>query len=261
MRSSARYLPGEQGFLPARAFARTLAREWRMLRFGALTLVAVLSPSVWDKPARQAAAQALCRAAWRVLPGYLLLVALVTAVLTRVVAVTAASYGLSRLALEAVVRVFVIELLPLAAAAFVATRFGLEAVTRLMPERDFLGATSLPSAARIVAVVAGNALAVAALFVLSGMLALAVAYLVSYGLSPWGLADYARLIGQVFDPLTAATLGLKVGLFALAVGVAPATVVLDAPNRAAVVGEMRVMARMTLMLLLVETATLALKQI
>jgi phospholipid/cholesterol/gamma-HCH transport system permease protein len=241
--------------------ARALVREWRMLRFGALTLVAALSPSVWDKSARQAAAQALCRAAWRVLPGYLLLVALVTAVLTRVIAVSAASYGLSRLALEAVVRVFVIELLPLAGAAFVATRFGLEAVTRLMPGRDFLGATAPPSVARVVAIVAGNALAVVVLCVISGMLALVVAYVVSYGLSPWGLADYARLIGQVFDPVTAATLGLKVGLFALAVGIAPATVVLDAPNRDTVVSGVRVMARMTLMLLLVEMATLALKQI
>lgn len=234
-----------------------LAREWRVLRFGALTVVAALSPAIWDRETGKAAAQSLCRAAWLVLPGYLLLTVLVTAVLTRVIEVTAASYSLSHLALEAVVRVFVIELLPLAAALFVATRSGLDAVALLAPHR----ASGSAPMNQIVSLVVGNGVAVVALFVLSGTLALAVAYLTVHGFSHWGLPSYTRMIGQVFDPITAHVLGLKVALFAAAVGTAPVTVVVDAPRREVAIGEMRVMARLLLLLLCVEAASLALKQI
>lgn len=242
--------------------SRWLRGEWSLLRFAALILAVALSPSVWDGPARMAAAQALCRAVWRVLPGYLAASALVTAVLTRIVAVTAASYGLSHLALEAVVRVFVIELLPLAAALFVAARSGLDAVARLAPVPAPGGVLRAPALAQIVPVVAGNALALVTLIVLSGMLALAVAYLVIYGFSPWALAEFTRLAARVFDPVTAPILAFKAVSFAVAVGVVPATVVLDASRRdGATIGEMRVMARMLLMLLVIEAAALALKQI
>ncbi len=233
-----------------------LAREWRVLRFGALAVVATLSPRLWHRATRREAAQFLCAAAWRTLPGYLLLTALVTAVLTRVVVVTAASYGLSHLALEAVVRVFVMELLPLATALFVATRSGLDAAAMLARAR----AEAAPLN-RIAALVAANGLAVVALFVISGAAALVTAYLTAHGPSPWGLAAFTRMVGQVFDPVTAQILALKVALFAAAVAVAPTSVTIDAPRRDVALGEMRVMARALLLILLVEAAALALRQI
>jgi hypothetical protein len=69
------------------------------------------------------------------------------------------------------------------------------------------------------------------------------------------------MIGQVFDPVTAHVLGLKVLLFALGVGIAPVTVVVDAPRRETAIGEMRIMARLLLLLLFVEAASLAVRQI
>ena len=54
--------------------------------------------------------------------GFTVLAALISLVLTRIVVVTAISYGLSRYALEMVIRVLVLELIPLTAALFVAMR-------------------------------------------------------------------------------------------------------------------------------------------
>jgi phospholipid/cholesterol/gamma-HCH transport system permease protein len=53
---------------------------------------------------------------------FTVLCALVTVVLTRIVLVTALSYGLSQYALQVVIRVLVLELIPLTAALFVALR-------------------------------------------------------------------------------------------------------------------------------------------
>jgi phospholipid/cholesterol/gamma-HCH transport system permease protein len=61
--------------------------------------------------------------------------ALVSLVLIRIVVVTSQSYGLSRFALEMVVRVLVLELIPLCAAAFVALRTTLPAGLELAQRR------------------------------------------------------------------------------------------------------------------------------
>lgn len=238
-----------------------LRRESRLLLFAAAALIAVFSPATYRPVVvRAAVAQAACFAAWQALPGYTLLSLLAGAVLTHIVAVSAASYGLSHFALEAVVRVYVVELLPLVAALFVALRSGLDLFDRLAAERargaDFGTATLFRE--QVVPGVAGNLLAVVVLTLASGLLVLAVAYLVIYGVTPWGFAQYTRLIGQVFDPVTAPTLLLKIFLFGVAVAVAPVTVVLDAPRRAASGSEMRVMARLLLLLVAIEGATLVL---
>ena len=238
----------------------TLRRESRFALFAAATLIAAFSPATYSRAACQATAQAVCFSAWQALPGYALLSVLAGAVLTHIVAVSAASYGLSHLALEAVVRVYVVELLPLAAALFVAMRSGLDVLDRLAAERargeDF--GTAALFHQQVVPGVVGNLLAVVALTLTSGMLVLAVAYLVVYGVTPWGLANYTRLVGQVFDPVTAPALLLKIFLFGVAVAVAPVAVVLDSPRRAASGSEMRVMARLLLLLVTIEGATLVL---
>jgi phospholipid/cholesterol/gamma-HCH transport system permease protein len=97
-----------------------------------------------------------------------------------------------------------------------------------------------------------------ALTLASGMLVLMTAYLVAYGVTPWGLGTYTRLVGQVFDPVTAPTVLLKIQLFAIAVAVAPVSIVLDSPRRAARGGEVGVMARLLLVLLAIEAAVLLL---
>lgn len=242
--------------LPLARLRRRLQAEGRMLHHAALAFVAALSPATYDRPTRRATAQTLCAAAWQPLPGYVLACLLVGAVLTRIVAITAASYGLSHLALEAVVRVFAVELVPLAATLFVALSSAPDAVLRLAA-LSTRGA--VPPLREVVPLVAGNALAVWVLAVVGGMAALAVAYPVMHGFSQWGLAGYARMIGQVFDPVVSLALALKILLFGLAVAIAP-TAVLARPARDAATVQMRLMARLLLLLVLIEGASLALKR-
>src|SRR6218665_2483968 len=81
-------LPGRAG--PARVghMARRWALAWwRIFYLGAVVLVLALSPRLYLDTAP-------------VLPGFTVLAALISLVLTRIVVVTALSYGLSRYALE-----------------------------------------------------------------------------------------------------------------------------------------------------------------
>lgn len=95
---------------------------WRILYLGAVVCVLVLSPSSYGKVTRRALARHLYLDTAPVLLGFTVLAALISLVLTRIVVVTAISYGLSRYALEMVIRVLVLELIPLTAALFVAMR-------------------------------------------------------------------------------------------------------------------------------------------
>lgn len=237
-----------------------MGREWQFVLFAAALLVAALSPATYGRAVRQAVAQSVCFAAGQALPGYALFSILFGAATTHIVAVSAASYGLSHLALEAVVRVFVVELIPLAAALFVAMRSGIAVLDRLAALRaqgaafeagDLFVRCVLPG-------FIGNLFAAMLLTLASSVLVLCVAYLVIHGLSPWGIAGFTRLVGQVFDPVTAPGFLLKTALFGMAVGVAPATVALDTPRRAAAGSDMRVMARLFLLLALIEGAGLVL---
>src|SRR5882757_1660929 len=105
--------------------ARFLASWWYMVHLGAIALVMAFSPSTYTRGNRVATSRFIYTSTWQVLPWFTALSALVSLVLIRIVVVTALSYGLSRYALEMVVRVLVLELIPLSAALFVALRAGL----------------------------------------------------------------------------------------------------------------------------------------
>lgn len=236
---------------------RWLKRQGRLAGFSTLTVVAALSPASYDRRTGRGLASMLCLGAWQMLPGYLLASILISTVLTRIVAVTAASYGLSHLALEAIVRVLVLELIPLAAALFVALRVAPVTMQRLgRPAGD-----PPPAYRDLIPYAVGSAGAVIVLAVLGGICALAVAYLVVHGISQWALADYARLIGLVFDPTMAAVFSIKLMLFAIIVGIAPTTVALDSGQLDPVARQMRVMARLLLMLILIEVSLLILPRL
>jgi len=233
-----------------------LAGQYRYLRFAALLLIASLSPRIHDQLIRQRSASVLCIAAWQTLPGFVLVCILLSAILTRIVAVTADSYGLSHLALEAILRVFVVELLPLISTLFVAMRAVPMAMLHLaaVPGRPAAGLRdALPY-------VVGNATAVIILAIVGGIVSLMVAYPVVHGFTQWGLPAYYRLIGQVFDPILAIALIAKILLFAIAVGIAPATVVLDPRKYDTGQREMRVMVRLLLILVLIEGSFLMLQR-
>ena len=110
---------GQAGSAPL----RWLAGWWRIIFFGASMLVLAMSPSSYGRETR-AAADAPHLPGHRAHPVVVhgACARLLTLVITRIVVVTALSYGLSRYALEMVIRVLVLELIPLTAALFVALR-------------------------------------------------------------------------------------------------------------------------------------------
>jgi phospholipid/cholesterol/gamma-HCH transport system permease protein len=241
---------------PYFSVASWLNATYRYLRFAALLLLAAFSPRIHDRASRHQTALVLCNAAWQPLPGYLLASILISIVVTRVIAVSANSYGLSHLALEAIVRVFVIEVLPLVSSLFIATR----AVPMAMHHLVRLSKSPVPATVRdALPYAVGNSIAVVVLAVASGLVSLLVAYLVIHGFTQWGLPGYARLIGLVFDPILAIAFAAKIMLFGLAVGIAPVTIVLEPGKEDSSMREMRIMVRLLLVLIFIEVSFLLLQ--
>jgi phospholipid/cholesterol/gamma-HCH transport system permease protein len=255
------------------ACRRELASWGYLALFGATALVIGLSPSTHDRAHRVAMARHIYTSTWRVLPWFAVASALVSLVLIRIVVVTALSYGLSQYALEMMVRVLVLELIPLTAALFVALRAGLafnagaalpaaEAERPQRPARstaDFTG--------EVVPEVIASAFSVLSLAMVSSVIVLVLAYLNVYGLSPWGLVDYTRTVGRIFDPVVTIGFALKTILFGMAVAVIPMAAMfelsrqeggaLSAASSTVQPGAMRLF----FVLLLIEAASLAVKYI
>ncbi|PWF41570.1 MlaE family ABC transporter permease [Massilia glaciei] len=249
----------------------TASSWWYMLHLGAISLVMAFSPTTYNKENRRATSRHLYIGLWQVLPWFTMLSALVSLVLIRIVVVSALSYGLSRYALEMVVRVLVLELIPLSAAMFVALRAGLAFNPRDALAVAVATADSKEAAARaqnrlrreLVPQVISSAFSVLALAMVSSIMVLVLAYLVVYGFSPWGLGDYTRTVGRVFDPLVTIGFGLKTVMFGLAVAVIPSAAMLEiqrrgrAPSTSVQPGAMRLL----FVLFSIEAASLAVKYI
>lgn len=212
---------------PLQALARWLWGGGQVLFVAAQLMVLALSPSSYSPPQRARMAHHLVAGTASLLAWFTGFAALVTLVLTRIVVVTAESYGLTQYALQVVIRVLVIELIPLCAVLFVALRSTLasaEALARLRREgvlaeqrlqgRDPLLTEGLPRA------LAGlhASLTLAAL---SCVVAVLLAYLAVYGLSPAALPGYTRLFGQIFNGPVTLIFVLKTFLFSLAVAFLP----------------------------------------
>ena len=188
------------------------------------------SPSTYTRHSRSATARYIYTSTWEVLPWFTLLAALVSLVLIRIVVVTALSYGLSAYALEMVVRVLVLELIPLTAAMFVALRAGLafnagDVAAFAAPERSQRALHQLRN--DLVPQVIANAFSVLSLALVSSVIVLVLAYVSVYGLSPWGLPDYTRTVGRIFDPAVTIGFALKTVFFGLAVAVIPSAAILE----------------------------------
>lgn len=249
---------------------RALQSWWFMLQFGALALVLLLSPSTHTRALRAATAQCVVASTWQVLPWFTALSSLLSLVLIRIVVVTALSYGLSQYALQMVVRVLVVELIPLSAALFVALRAGLAfnagALTKADQSRVRRVGQLDPALLRYTLVprVLADAFSVLALAMLSSVIALVLAYLMVYGLSPWGLSGFNRTVGQVFDLAVSLSFMLKVLLFGLAVAVVPMAASVDAyyqHQRASADTIQPGAVRLFVVLLLIEAALLALNYV
>lgn len=250
--------------------ARWLAGWWHMLHLGAVALVMAMSPSTWNRANRLATFRHIHAGTWQVLPWFTVLTALVSLVVIRIVLVTAQSYGLSRYALEMVVRVLVVELLPLSAAMFAALRAGMafDATAMGLARSGIDPAAATGEALRrlrrdLVPQVIANAFSVLSLAMASSIIVLVLAYLNVYGLSPWGLPDYTRTVGRVFDPIVTTSFVFKTILFGLAVAVIPSAAMLDLLRHArryrsnVQPGALRLL----FVLLLIEAGSLAVKYI
>lgn len=223
---------------------------WRIIYFGAVMLVLALSPSSYDRDTRLRIAEHIYRNTWRVLPWFTVLCALLSLVLIRIVVVTAQSYGLSNLALELVVRVLVLELLPLGSALFVVVSSGLLKPRACHEEADMV---------RYLPRIFGTLFSILMLAAVSSTMVLILAYLIVYGFSPWGLPDYTRMVGRVFDPMVLLIFCLKSVLFSSAVAVIPLASGLYSRSGDDLMPEGTV--RLFLVLAFIEAGTLAVKYI
>lgn len=249
---------------PLQAIAQWLWGWWQVVFLGAQLLVLAASPSSYGPANRERIARQMVAGTASMLLWFSGLAALVTLVLTRIVVVTAESYGLTQYALQVVIRVLVVELIPLCAVLFVALRSTLASATELARLRrqgvlqaqrdqglDPLVTEALPRA------LAGIHASVT-LAALSCVVAAVLAYLAVYGLSLAAWPGYTRLFGQVFDPAVTLIFVLKTLFFSLAVAVMPvASALYDRaipadPGR----GDLNILSRMFLVLLLIEVLCL-----
>ena len=244
-----------------------LIEWWQLAHLGAVLLVLTLSPSSYSREGRALLGRQIYLNTAPILPGFSLLCALVTVVITRIVLVTALSYGLSQYALQVVIRVLVLELIPLTAAMFVALRCtipdGVElAALRASGELDAMRRRGLePLRSEVLPRVVAGMFSGITLAALSCVVALGVAYVAVYGFTASGLAGYTRLFGQVFSPAVTLIFALKTLLFCLAVSLIPmASALYGRPaRRGASVrtsAEMRGLVRMFAVILLIEVASL-----
>ncbi|MCK5435360.1 MAG: ABC transporter permease [Nitrosomonadaceae bacterium] len=233
------------------ACVRSAISWWRVIHFGAVALVMALSPSIYDRENRIVIAKNIYTSTWQVLLWFTSLCALISLVLVRIIVITALSYGLSQYALEVVVQVLVLELIPLGAALFVV----------LHSNREISSLIGSSMHTDIVPRVIAMAFAVVTLAAVSSLVALMMAYVVVYGFSPWGFAEYTRMVGRVFDPGVAVAFILKTILFSLAVAVIPIASAMQARHES--IGELgsvpQGMVRLFLALVLIEGASLAIK--
>lgn len=243
---------------------RRWALAWgRIIYLGAVVLVLALSPSSYTRSARRTLARHIYLDTAPVLLGFTVLAALLCLVITRIVVVTALSYGLSRYALEMVIRVLVLELIPLTATLFVAMRCTIPSGSQLalLRQSGYFAALRREGAdpvrmAFFPRVVAG-VFASITLAALSCVVALVMAYLSVYGFNLAGLPSYTRMFGHVFAPAVTLVFGLKTLFSSLAVALIPMTAgMYDAGAGAQPDSELGGLVRMFAVLLLIELCSL-----
>lgn len=201
---------------------------WQVVMLGAEILVMALTPSSYATgPRRQTVLVHIVQATAPLLTGFLVLSALISVVLIRIVVATALSYGLSQYALDVLVRTLVLELIPLYAAMFVAARYampGAQQVREQLSAHQRAG-QALGKGVLLTTELLPRALAsmfsVLMLAALSCVLALVLTYVTVYGFSLWGLWGYTHSVGQVFTPAVTLIFALKTLFFSLAVAVVP----------------------------------------
>jgi phospholipid/cholesterol/gamma-HCH transport system permease protein len=206
---------------------RWIAGWGRIVFFGASLLVLAASPSSYTAGTRRSLLHHIYVDTAPVLAWFTTLAAFLTLVITRIVVVTALSYGLSQYALEMVIRVLVLELIPLTAALFIALRCtipngaALAAMRRSGRFDSLARAGHDPVATLALPRALAGIYASVTLAALSCVVALVLAYLAVYGFTTAGLPAYTHVFGRVFNPAVSLIFVLKTLLFSLAVAIIP----------------------------------------
>lgn len=237
---------------------------WHTIYFGAIMAVLVLAPSSYQGATRTIMARHIYLDTFPVLGWFTLLCALLTLIITRIVIVTALSYGLSQYALEMVIRVLVLELIPLTAALFVALRCTLpNALFLLKMQSNKIwqfthGFDSEAERNAILPRVVSGVFAALTLAALSSVVSLIVVYLAMYGFTTSGFQAYTRMFGQVFQPAVVVIFMLKTFFFGVAVTLIPiASALYDRRQNAAITSpELRGLVRLFSVILAIEIVSL-----
>jgi phospholipid/cholesterol/gamma-HCH transport system permease protein len=245
------------------------ARKWfagwrRIVMFSARLLVLALSPSTYRGPNRVVLSRRLVEDTAPLLLWFTLMTSIISLVIIHIVVVTSVSYGLSRYALEMVVRVLVLELIPLTAAMFVALRCALPnaaevAALHARGEFDVLSAGSTgPLQREVLPRVVSGTFSVLLLAAVSSVVCAVLAYLWVHGPTLGGLASYTRTFGRVFSPALTLIFTLKTLGLALAVGLIPIASVFYDPARPRLrtSSELRGLVRLFFAILLIEIGSL-----
>ena len=210
-----------------RTLQRWAVAWWRIVYLGAVVMVMLLSPSSYGPQTRARMIRRMYVDTAPILLGFTALAALLCLVVARIVIVTATSYGLSRVAVEMVIRVLVLELIPLTAALFVAMRCSIPAGATLTTMRESGHFERLrshgydPVRTEMLPLVVASIYASITLAALSCVVSLVMVYFSVYGLSTVGIELYTRMFGNVFSPMVTWLFGLKTLLFSLAVALIP----------------------------------------
>jgi phospholipid/cholesterol/gamma-HCH transport system permease protein len=204
------------------------AAAWaRITFFGSVMVVRALSPRSYGPETRQNLARHVYIDTAPILPWFTVLISLFTLIITRIVIVTSASYGLSQYAMEMVVRVLVVELIPLTAALFVALRCTIPSGAALVEMRRIGHFRTLrrqhldPIAVEVLPRLIAGIFSCITLAALSCVVAGILTYVAIYGLSIAGTGAYAHMAGRVFDPMFTFIFCMKTLFFAIAVSVIP----------------------------------------
>jgi phospholipid/cholesterol/gamma-HCH transport system permease protein len=211
----------------SRAPLRWAAAWARILFFGSVMLVRALSRHSYGPQTRHNLARHVYTDTAPILGWFTVLIALFTVIITRIVIVTAASYGLSQYGLEMVIRVLVIELIPLTAALFVALRCTIPSGAALVEMRRVGHFRTLrrqrldPIAVEVLPRLIAGVFSCITLAALSCVVAGILTYFAVYGFTSAGLDNYIHVFGHVFDPLFTLIFVLKTIFFALAVSIIP----------------------------------------
>jgi phospholipid/cholesterol/gamma-HCH transport system permease protein len=207
--------------------ARWAAAWARIIFFGSVMVVRALSPASYGRETRYNLARHMYLDTAPILGWFTALISLFTVIITRIVVVTATSYGLSQYALEMVIRVLVIELIPLTASLFVALRCTIPSGAALVEMRRIGHFHTLrrkrldPVAVEVLPRLIAGVFASITLAALSCVVAGTLAYLAVYGFTVAGEEAYTHMVGRVFEPMFTLIFVMKTLFFSLAVSLIP----------------------------------------